>query len=413
MKRRGFGRGIVPFVAMASVIAASLGISIATGAPAGAAVVNDEPGFRSAWTTGATTKIDLQANITLTCTDVATGNGVSIRNSTTPIVVDGHGFSITQTCRTGPNNGVLEQDADGDVTLQNITITGGQTANPGGGVNMLPFTLGTHNLTVVNSTIAGNESACSVGGGLYLQSTGVMTMQGSTLTGNITDVNEGSAADEDGGTMLVVDSTVTKNKTTQSGALAQDSGTLKLVYATVVANTIDTTLTPPFPCVGSVKGATAHKVHGRGLTDVANVAPFNNFSSFGSVIAKPIGVGTTGTPAAVNCGNFNASPAPSQGYNYADDTSCAFTGTGDSQSTGNDPKLGPLAGNGGPTQTLLPLTGSPLIDGVPLAACQADGAAGIAIDQRGITRPQIRGCDIGAVEVVAPTPIVVTPRFTG
>jgi hypothetical protein len=56
---------------------------------------------------------------------------------------------------------------------------------------------------------------------------------------------------------------------------------------------------------------------------------------------------------------------------------------------------------------------------VPLAQCQADGAAGIARDQRGITRPQRNGCDIGAVELVALTPTpepapaaIVTPRFT-
>jgi len=41
----------------------------------------------------------------------------------------------------------------------------------------------------------------------------------------------------------------------------------------------------------------------------------------------------------------------------------------------------------------------------------------VSTDQRGITRPQGSGCDIGAVEVevVAPAPIVitVTPTFTG
>jgi hypothetical protein len=82
--------------------------------------------------------------------------------------------------------------------------------------------------------------------------------------------------------------------------------------------------------------------------------------------------------------------------------------------------LAALSANGGPTLTRLPATSSPLVDGVPLAQCQADGAAGITADQRGITRPQGAGCDIGAVELViaAPTPpeaapLVVTPRFTG
>ena len=59
---------------------------------------------------------------------------------------------------------------------------------------------------------------------------------------------------------------------------------------------------------------------------------------------------------------------------------------------GGDPKLGPLANNGGPTDTLLPLAGSPAID--------QGGATCPATDQRGIVRPQGAACDIGAVEVV-------------
>jgi hypothetical protein len=50
------------------------------------------------------------------------------------------------------------------------------------------------------------------------------------------------------------------------------------------------------------------------------------------------------------------------------------------------------------------------------SSCQADGAAGITTDQRGVARPQGRGCDIGAVEVQPPSPpspILVVPRFTG
>ena len=62
--------------------------------------------------------------------------------------------------------------------------------------------------------------------------------------------------------------------------------------------------------------------------------------------------------------------------------------------TGNilnqDPKLGPLAGNGGPTQTQALLTGSPAIDA-------ADSAAP-ATDQRGVSRPQGPASDIGAFE---------------
>jgi hypothetical protein len=90
--------------------------------------------------------------------------------------------------------------------------------------------------------------------------------------------------------------------------------------------------------------------------------------------------------------------------------------------------LGALSDNGGPTSTRLPLPGSPLIDAIPNASCEADGAAGITADQRGLVRPSPTGgaCDVGAVEVQVPTPptpaapppspalpVVREPRFTG
>ena len=80
--------------------------------------------------------------------------------------------------------------------------------------------------------------------------------------------------------------------------------------------------------------------------------------------------------------------------------------------------VAPLASNGGPTQSQLPLAGSPLLDAIPAAACPPD----VTTDQRGVARPQAGFCDIGAVEVevVTPvpltpvvTPLVVSPRFTG
>jgi hypothetical protein len=106
------------------------------------------------------------------------------------------------------------------------------------------------------------------------------------------------------------------------------------------------------------------------------------------------------------------------GYNFSDDDLCGFKDPTDRENAG-DPKLGPLADNGGSTPTLLPQPGSPLIDAIPLASCQANGAAGITEDQRGIARPQGPGCDIGAVEVEAfvppppPAPVLTTPLFTG
>ena len=57
-----------------------------------------------------------------------------------------------------------------------------------------------------------------------------------------------------------------------------------------------------------------------------------------------------------------------------------------------DPKLGPLADNGGHTLTMLPGPGSAVIDAGDNAICPY-------YDQRGVLRPQGMQCDIGAVEI--------------
>jgi hypothetical protein len=99
---------------------------------------------------------------------------------------------------------------------------------------------------------------------------------------------------------------------------------------------------------------------------------------------------------------LNSSPnctgtVASGGGNISDDGSCHFTKSHDHNS--KNPKLGTLANHGGPTQTQLPQTGSPAIDGGLNAPCPAT-------DQRGKKRPQdgdgngSKICDVGSVEVV-------------
>jgi hypothetical protein len=56
-----------------------------------------------------------------------------------------------------------------------------------------------------------------------------------------------------------------------------------------------------------------------------------------------------------------------------------------------DPRLGPLADNGGATRTRALLSGSPAID-----AATSDGCPGR--DQRDVSRPQGAACDIGSYE---------------
>jgi hypothetical protein len=77
------------------------------------------------------------------------------------------------------------------------------------------------------------------------------------------------------------------------------------------------------------------------------------------------------------------------GYNLSDDDSCNLDAVGD-QPQGIDPRIGPLADNGGPTMTHALLAGSPAINNGVVVA-------GITTDQRGYRRDSKP--DIGAYEV--------------
>ena len=88
------------------------------------------------------------------------------------------------------------------------------------------------------------------------------------------------------------------------------------------------------------------------------------------------------------------------GGNNIEDRHVVRLGLQDGSLSDTNPQLGPLADNGGPTQTHALLPGSPAIDGVAFDAPNDCPAA----DQRGVPRPQGAACDMGAVEYVNPQP---------
>jgi hypothetical protein len=91
-------------------------------------------------------------------------------------------------------------------------------------------------------------------------------------------------------------------------------------------------------------------------------------------------------PAGNDCsGDFY-----SKGYNLIEDTTgCTITGSTEGNILGVDPMLGPLADNGGPTETHALLAGSAAIDAGDPNRC-------LPTDQRGVVRTP--PCDIGAYE---------------
>ncbi len=255
-------------------------------------------------------------------------------------------------------------------------------------------------VVVDHSTISGNTiGSCDLcegdGGGFYAHGATGVSVNATTLNDNTAAFGGGAfsvgGACGPGTPTVVVNSTVTGN--TSSGAAAID-----------VAGPCDT-LTTVYDTIDSNTWVSPANLSVQAVADAANISA-EVYESFGTVVTNPIG--------AVNCQIFDP-PVGSDGYNFSDDDSCLFLASTDTEASTNDPVLGALADNGGGTDTLLPLVGSPLIDGIPTAACgDGDSAAGFAVtvDQRGITRPQINGCDIGAVEVVGAS-IQVTKVVSG
>jgi Bacterial Ig-like domain len=226
------------------------------------------------------------------------------------------------------------------LTLNNLTVANGRSILGGGILNAASNTL-----TVRNSTLSGNnanENSASGGGGIW-NNGGTITVSNSTLSGNSARA-AGGGIWNNGGTLTVRNSTLSGNSATEDfgtgGGLGSNSGTVSLKN-TIVAN----------------------------------------------------------SPSGDNCsGTINDG-----GYNLDSGTSCGFdTATNSLSST--DPKLGPLADNGGPTLTHALLEGSPAID---------EGRSfGATTDQRGVARPQGAAPDIGSfefVDTIKPTVIGLQP----
>jgi hypothetical protein len=452
---------VVRLLAAGALLAATA--VVVTSLPSSAVDVGSEAELRAAFADVSETSVVLTADISLT--DCAAGD-VGRPGGAAALTLSG-AFTITQTCA---NERVIGSEAaTGALTIQNAGITGGALvggSGVGGGIfwqgdltlldaalfdNSVTSATGglgggffaTGTATVTRSVISGNTAGTS---GTFGALAGALSASGgATITDSLVDGNTAEGGSTFGGSggaifgngdVVVERSTFSDNQATASGdgTSGGNGGAIVINAALTVTNSTIT---------GNVAaGSTSNNgglasggdmlvaystVVGNSAADDANLQSlsadpeFSEDRVFGTVIAEPLGGGT-------NCGPGSDAGA-SQGYNFSDDDSCNLTATGDQQSAG-DPELGDLGANGGPTPTMLPADSSPLIDAIPDADCQTGIASGISDDQRGVTRPQQTGCDIGAVEVEAtpPTPTstpggsmtpgqapgtATSPRFTG
>lgn len=241
------------------------------------------------------------------------------------------------------NGGGIEHSGDGSLIITDCAITDNKVSAMGGGILVLDGTV-----TINNSTVSNNTSG-SAGGGLATPGTTynpTLYVNNSTISGN--------TAESFGG-----------------GGIYLQSGTLKIASSTIVSNTA---------LSGTGSG-------GGGIRTTVSTDP----SIKNSIIANNSSDGEPGPDCE---GTID-----SGGYNLIEDTSdCGgLVGT---DITGQDPLLGPLADNGGDTETHALQTGSPAIDAADPSGCTDVGDNPITTDQRGRLRAYDGNttCDIGAVE---------------
>lgn len=296
------------------------------------------------------------------------------------LTIDGAGHSVTVSGSSNIAIQVFVVNPDPTVNLYNLTVANGRNGDWGGGI----YNSGTLNLT--NVTLFGNWTM-HCGGGIVNR--GVLNVMNSTFSENIADFGSGGAICNWDGALYVTSSTFSDNSGVFGGG--------------AVYNNVDATL-----------HVTNSSFSGNASTDAA-ISNGGTATVTNSTISGNIGGGfeNSGTATVMNTivnNNTSSNCIDYQGTltasnNLADDDNCGpgFV---------NSPSilLGPLADNGGPTQTMALLPGSAAIDAGDDTACPAT-------DQRGVTRPQGAHCDIGAYEAepatgddtTSPTITLTTP----
>jgi hypothetical protein len=317
------------------------------------------------------------------------------------------GAGAGQTALVGDNT-FTTFDADapgGTIAASGFTITHGPAASGAGVVVQSGVTL---NLS--DTVVSGNNG--SSGSGIIVDGTLNLT-RGSIVNNTSTGTSVGGAGIQvSGGTLNLADSTVSGNRSTGASggvgggvAVTNTSSVLALTNTTISGNSTNTS-------GGGLGDLDANSVTMTNVTIANNSADADgNGSGDGGGIfvdtSTPIRLRNTVVAnntdpggQAADCGTVGGGQLTRLGYALLrSQTGCTLGGTGDDATgflTGVDPMLGPLALNGGPTQTMALLAGSPAINAIPVASCA------VASDQRAVSRPQGTGCDIGAFEKSPP-----------
>jgi hypothetical protein len=240
---------------------------------------------------------------------------------------------------------------------------------------------------------AGGTGEASGGGGIF--SNGPVLLTNVTLTGNVAEGGTGGAGGAAPDNPAANGGAGGNGWGGNGGALALFNGAAgQFASVTIDGNTATTGTAGPGGIVlsNTRTGPAGSQTAGEG----GNVHLYNSTLSLrGTIIGD--GAGKVGGEDCVIGGGGTVTSA---GHNLEEHHQCIVVPTaGDLRNIA--PGLGPLAANGGPTETMAPLPGSAAIDAGETACVAADGSP-LTEDQRG--DPRGTPCDIGAFEV-QPSPL--------
>ncbi|MGE5375103.1 MAG: choice-of-anchor Q domain-containing protein [Bacteroidota bacterium] len=310
------------------------------------------------------------------------------------------------------DNRVVEVDGSGTpvgLTLDHITLENGITADKGAGL----YFWGTGTLTVTHSLFYHNDSGAgnNCGAALYSPDAATINISDTTFdTNTCTDPTVPATADggaiykAGGGTLNITSSTFVNNSAPDMGGairIEMPGGTATIANSTFVNNTAGSRGSAIQVRDGTVAIYNSTFSDNKTTTSTPSAAALQadggTVTITESILANSM---TAGVVGGKDCDQLTPGTITLASMLVENNSDC----TGNIKSN-SDPNLGPLADNGGFTQTMALLLASPAIDAGG-ATCNTAPVNGV--DQRGVARPQGSKCDLGAYEFI---PDVIPPTL--
>lgn len=248
------------------------------------------------------------------------------------------------------NNLAYPASGGGLFALNSATITSSSITGSYGGIGAGGVYAGS-TLTIERSTISGNSARHAGGAYAYY---GAMSVTDSTISGNIANASGAGGLRAEYG-LTIVNSTISGNIATSLGGGIDFGSEASIRNSTIVFNQ-------------AADGGGIHGLNGSTLSMTSSIVGFNS-----------AGAGTS------DIGNVTS-------VDGSHNLIMVTTATVPPDTLTDGLGLGPLANNGGPTQTHALLPGTSAIDA-------GDNPDALATDQRGAARTAGAATDIGAYEL--------------